>query len=137
MEASGQAYTEGTFRAVPDTSRCGGGNRGAGGAPYAAALNRAVRLDIHGEYNAFSHVLRGGSGAVRALVEDVFGSTLNDDEKAALLAPRLLILPKHCAYALGARRRCRRMACRSRRALAKIARRAAGSRTIDEVRALA
>ncbi len=93
MEASGQAYTEGTFRAVPDTSRCGGGNRGAGGAPYAAALNRAVRLDIHGEYNAFSHVLRGGSGAVRALVEDVFGSTLNDDEKAALLAPRLLILP--------------------------------------------
>lgn len=25
--------------------------------------------DIHGEYNAFSHVLRGGSGAVRALVE--------------------------------------------------------------------
>lgn len=41
--------------------------------------------DIHGEYNAFSHVLRGGSGAVRALIEDTFGDSLTAAEKAELL----------------------------------------------------
>ena len=29
--------------------------------------------DIHGEYEAFSHVLKNGSGAVRKKIEDVFG----------------------------------------------------------------
>lgn len=33
--------------------------------------------DIHGEYEAFSHVLRNGSGAVRRKVNDVFGNTLS------------------------------------------------------------
>ena len=28
--------------------------------------------DIHGEYEAFSHVLRNGSGAVRKKIDDVF-----------------------------------------------------------------
>ena len=32
--------------------------------------------DIHGEYEAFSHVLRNGSGAVRKKIDDVFGHTL-------------------------------------------------------------
>ena len=40
--------------------------------------------DIHGEYEAFSHVLKNGSGAVRKKIDDVFGSSLNDSEKAAL-----------------------------------------------------
>ena len=31
--------------------------------------------DIHGEYEAFSHVLRNGSGAVRKKIDDVFGKT--------------------------------------------------------------
>ena len=31
--------------------------------------------DIHGEYEAFSHVLRNGSGAVRKKIDDVFGHT--------------------------------------------------------------
>ena len=29
--------------------------------------------DLHGEYDAFSHVLRNGSGAVRKKIDDVFG----------------------------------------------------------------
>ena len=32
--------------------------------------------DIHGEYEAFSHVLKNGSGAVRRKVDDVFGNTM-------------------------------------------------------------
>ena len=40
--------------------------------------------DIHGEYEAFSHVLRNGSGAVRKKIDDVFGHTLGISEKRAL-----------------------------------------------------
>ncbi len=34
--------------------------------------------DIHGEYEAFSHVLKNGSGAVRKKVTEVYGRTLSD-----------------------------------------------------------
>lgn len=37
--------------------------------------------DIHGEYKAFSHILRNGSGAVMKKIDDVFGDTLFDQEK--------------------------------------------------------
>ena len=40
--------------------------------------------DIHGEYEAFSHVLKNGSGAVRKKIEDVFGTTISEAEKSAL-----------------------------------------------------
>lgn len=40
--------------------------------------------DIHGEYEAFSHVLRNGSGAVRRKVNDVFGNTLSSQDKQTL-----------------------------------------------------
>ncbi|MCM1282047.1 MAG: fructose-1,6-bisphosphatase [Muribaculaceae bacterium] len=40
--------------------------------------------DIHGEFRAFSHVLRNGSGAVRKKIDDVFGHTLSTADKAAL-----------------------------------------------------
>ncbi len=40
--------------------------------------------DLHGEYDAFSHVLRNGSGAVRKKIDDVFGHTLEDKEKLSL-----------------------------------------------------
>ncbi len=40
--------------------------------------------DIHGEYEAFSHVLKNGSGAVRKKIDDVFGETLSNQDKAAL-----------------------------------------------------
>lgn len=40
--------------------------------------------DIHGEYEAFDHVLRNGSGAVRRKIEDVFGNTLGEKDKRNL-----------------------------------------------------
>ena len=40
--------------------------------------------DIHGEYEAFSHVLKNGSGAVRRKVNDVFGNTLSKQDKQSL-----------------------------------------------------
>lgn len=36
--------------------------------------------DIHGEYEAFSHVLKNGSGAVRKKVTEVFGRTLSQSD---------------------------------------------------------
>lgn len=40
--------------------------------------------DIHGEYEAFSHVLKNGSGAVQKKIDDVFGHTLGIADKKAL-----------------------------------------------------
>ena len=40
--------------------------------------------DIHGEYEAFAHVLKNGSGAVRRKVADVFGNTLSNRDKQSL-----------------------------------------------------
>lgn len=40
--------------------------------------------DIHGEYEAFSHLLRNGSGSVRLKIEDAFGTFLSEGEKREL-----------------------------------------------------
>lgn len=40
--------------------------------------------DIHGEYEAFSHVLKNGSGSVRRKVDDVFGNTMSSRDKQSL-----------------------------------------------------
>ena len=40
--------------------------------------------DIHGEYEAFAHVLKNGSGSVRRKIEDVFGNTLSSRDKKSL-----------------------------------------------------
>lgn len=40
--------------------------------------------DIHGEYEAFSHVLRNGSGSIRQKIEDIFEDTLTENEKKEL-----------------------------------------------------
>ena len=40
--------------------------------------------DIHGEYEAFSHTIRNGSGSIRLKIEDVFGDQLSEQEKRAL-----------------------------------------------------
>ncbi len=40
--------------------------------------------DIHGEYEAFSHVLKNGSGSVRRKVNDVFGNTMSSRDKQTL-----------------------------------------------------
>ncbi len=48
--------------------------------------------DIHGEYEAFSHVLRNGSGAVRKKIDDVFGHTLSNQDKRSIAT--LIYYPK-------------------------------------------
>jgi len=40
--------------------------------------------DIHGEYEAFNHVLKNGSGSVRRKIDDVFGNTLSRKDKQTL-----------------------------------------------------
>ena len=40
--------------------------------------------DVHGEYEAFSHVLKNGSVSVRRKIEDVFGNTMSAADKKSL-----------------------------------------------------
>lgn len=40
--------------------------------------------DIHGEYEAFQHVLKNASGSVKRKVNDIFGNTLRESEKKEL-----------------------------------------------------
>lgn len=40
--------------------------------------------DIHGEYEAFQHVLKNGSGAVKRKVNEIFSNTLRENEKKEL-----------------------------------------------------
>lgn len=48
--------------------------------------------DVHGEYEAFSHVLKNGAGSVRRKIEDVFGNTLSAKDKRSLAT--LIYYPK-------------------------------------------
>lgn len=48
--------------------------------------------DIHGEYEAFSHVLKNGSGSVRRKIDDVFGNTMSSRDKQTLAT--LIYYPK-------------------------------------------
>lgn len=48
--------------------------------------------DIHGEHEAFSHVLKNGSGSVRRKIDDVFGNTLTKKDKQSLAT--LIYYPK-------------------------------------------
>ena len=40
--------------------------------------------DIHGEYEAFEHVMRNTSGVVKRKIDDTFGNTLTDAQKKEL-----------------------------------------------------
>jgi len=40
--------------------------------------------DIHGEYESFIHMLKNASGVIKRKIDDVFGNTLSEDEKANL-----------------------------------------------------
>lgn len=48
--------------------------------------------DIHGEYEAFAHVLKNGSGSVKRKIEEVFGNTLSSRDKRMLAT--LIYYPK-------------------------------------------
>lgn len=49
--------------------------------------------DIHGEYEAFQHVLKNASGSVRRKVDEIFGQTLRESEKKELCT--LIYYPEH------------------------------------------
>ena len=40
--------------------------------------------DIHGEYEAFSHVLRNASGVIKNQINDIFRTSITDEEKKEL-----------------------------------------------------
>ena len=40
--------------------------------------------DIHGEYEAFVHVLKNGSGVIKRKIEELFSSTIRESEKKTL-----------------------------------------------------
>ena len=40
--------------------------------------------DMHGEYTAFSHILKNASGNIRRKIEELFGDELSEDEQHAL-----------------------------------------------------
>ena len=40
--------------------------------------------DIHGEYEAFAHVLKNGSGSVKRKIDDVFANTMSNRDKQTL-----------------------------------------------------
>ena len=48
--------------------------------------------DVHGEYEAFNHVLKNGSGSVKRKIEDVFGNTMTSKDKQTLAT--LIYYPK-------------------------------------------
>lgn len=48
--------------------------------------------DIHGEYEAFDHVLKNGSGSIRRKINDIFGHTLCAQDKQSLAT--LIYYPK-------------------------------------------
>lgn len=42
--------------------------------------------DLHGEYDAFQHILKNASGVIKIKVEEVFGHTIREQEKRELCA---------------------------------------------------
>ena len=46
--------------------------------------------DLHGEYEAFQHVLRNASGAIKRKVNEIFGNTLRENEKKRTMYADLL-----------------------------------------------
>lgn len=42
--------------------------------------------DIHGEYESFTHMLKNASGVIKRKIDDIFGDSLNENEKSSLAA---------------------------------------------------
>lgn len=40
--------------------------------------------DIHGEYEAFRHVLKNGSGSIKRRIDELFGQTMSEEERQTL-----------------------------------------------------
>ncbi len=55
--------------------------------------------DIHGEYEAFFHVLKNGSGSVKRKIDEVFGNTLSSKDKQSIAT--LIYYPKEKLKLIG------------------------------------
>ena len=74
MEASGRAYTEALSELYPTRADVAAEIAELEGRLTLPRSTELFASDIHGEYNAFSHVLRGGFGKPCVGVFDVFQS---------------------------------------------------------------
>ena len=92
MDASDLRYAELLSRSFPNTAKA---------TVEIVNLNAILNLpkgtevfasDIHGEYEAFSHLLRNGSGNVRTKIEEALGDSLSESEKTGLAT--LIYYPK-------------------------------------------
>ena len=102
MEASGQAYAEALSELYPTRADVAAEIAELEGRLCAAASSTELfASDIHGEYSCLLPcAARADQARCALLVEDVFGSTLNDDEQAGAARTRAAIRAEHCAYAL-------------------------------------
>ena len=48
--------------------------------------------DLHGEYEAFTHVLRNASGVIKRKIDEAFGNTMTESEKKSFAT--LVYYPK-------------------------------------------
>lgn len=55
--------------------------------------------DLHGEYEAFFHVLKNGSGSVKRKIDEVFGNTLSSKDKQSIAT--LIYYPKEKLKLIG------------------------------------
>ena len=59
--------------------------------------------DIHGEYEAFIHILNNGSGIIKNKIEDIYKNTLTEEERKNLATliyypeEKLKIIKKSCS----------------------------------------
>lgn len=66
--------------------------------------------DLHGEYEAFQHVLRNASGAIKRKVNEIFGNNLREMEKKELCT--LIYYPEQKLQLVkGSGKRPRRLVC--------------------------
>ena len=61
-------------------------NRASSFAPLSASATEHFVTDLHGEYEAFQHVLRNASGVIKRKVDELFGPQLREQEKRDLCA---------------------------------------------------
>lgn len=51
--------------------------------------------DVHGEYEAFQHVIKNGAGSIRRKIDEMFANTLSTQERKSLAT--LIYYPEHIA----------------------------------------
>ena len=77
-------YLQLLARIFPSIAGAGAGGGGRGASGNLPKGTEHFLSDLHGEDQAFSHVLRNASGAVKRKVNEIFSNTLRESEKKEL-----------------------------------------------------